>query len=154
MASLSPIFAGIDYSRIDKVGIQWPCPSAEHPGTKFLHADRFTSGRGKFHPVEYTPPSEPADADYPWLLSTGRTLYHYNVGTMTRRVHGIASKSPDCFVEINPKDLAGLGAGNGEMLQVSTRRGSVKARAVSTKKVRPGQVWMPFHFAERPRRTI
>ena len=148
VARLSPIFAGINYARIDKVGIQWPCPSLDHPGTKFLHAERFSSGLGKFSPVEYSAPSEITDAEYPWLLSTGRTLYQYNVGTMTRRVHGIAQKSPDCFVEINPKDLDKLGAEDGRMLRVTTRRGSVAARAVATRKVRPHQIWMPFHFAE------
>ena len=148
MAWLSPMFAGINYERIDKVGLQWPCPSADHPGTKLLHAERFTRGLGKFTPVEYTPPAEMPDSDYPMVLSTGRVLYHYNVGTMTRRVKGLAEKSPDCFVEINPKDLAKLGASDRQMVRVSTRRGSVVARALATEKVKPGMIWMPFHFAE------
>jgi len=148
MARLSPIFAGIDYGRIDKVGLQWPCPSPDHPGTKFLHAGRFTRGLGKFSVVEYSPPRESPDADYPWILSTGRTLYHYNVGTMTRRVHGLDKKSPDNFVEINPRDLEKLGARDGRMLRVTTRRGSIVARAVATRKIRDGMVWMPMHFAE------
>ena len=147
-ARLSPIFSGISYERIEKVGIQFPCPTPDHPGTKFLHAEKFTRGLGKFHPVYHTPPYEMPDSEYPWILSTGRTLYHYNVATMTRRVAGIAKKSPDCFVEINPKDLAKLGAEDGQMLRVSTRRGSIVARAASTNKVKPGRIWMPFHFAE------
>lgn len=148
IARLSPIFSGISYERIDKVGIQFPCPAPDHPGTKFLHAEKFTRGLGKFHPVYHTPPNEMPDSDYPWILSTGRTLYHYNVGTMTRRVAGIGKKSPDCFVEINPSDLEALGAEDGQMLRVSTRRGSIVARAAATKKVKPGRIWMPFHFAE------
>ena len=148
MAALSPIFAGINYARIDKIGLQWPCPNTDHPGTKFLHAERFSRGLGKFSAVEHTPPSESPDSEYPLVLSTGRTLYQYNVGTMTRRVHGIAKKSPECFVEINPKDLAKLGVADGGMVRVSTRRGSVVARALATEKVRPGMIWMPFHFAE------
>jgi formate dehydrogenase alpha subunit len=148
MARLSPIFAGINYTRIDTVGLQWPCPSLDHPGTEFLHAERFSRGLGRFSAVEYTPPSEPPDSDYPWLLNTGRTLYQYNAGTMTRRVRGIAEKSPDCFVEIHPRDLEKIGASDGQLLRVTTRRGSVVARAVVTKKVKPGQIWMPFHFAE------
>ena len=145
---LSPILTGISCASVDAAGLQWPCPSPDHPGTKFLHAECFSRGLGKFHAVEYSPPSEMPDADYPWLLSTGRTLYHYNVGTMTRRVPGIALKSPECFVEINPADLEELRASDGQMLRVSTRRGSVAARALATRKVKPGRIWMPFHYAE------
>lgn len=148
IARLSPPFSGINYERIDKIGIQFPCPTSDHPGTKFLHADRFTQGKGKFHPVPHTDPAEVTDAEYPWILSTGRTLYQYNVGTMTRRVPAIAKKSPDCFVEINPVDLEKLGAADGEMLKVSTRRGSIVVRAAATKKVKKGRIWIPFHFAE------
>ena len=148
LAALSPIFAGINYERIDKVGIQWPCPSLDHPGTRFLHAERFSRGLGKFSVVEHTSPSELTDNDYPLVLSTGRTLYHYNVGTMTRRIHGIDKKSPDNFVEIHPKDLDKVGGHDGGALRVTTRRGSVVARAVATRKIRSGMVWMPMHFAE------
>jgi predicted molibdopterin-dependent oxidoreductase YjgC len=148
VAALSPMMAGVTYPRIDKIGLQWPCSHEEHPGTVCLHEDGFACGLGKFTPVEYSPPAEPTDSEYPWLLTTGRILYHYNVGTMTRRVKGMAEKSPDCFVEIHPRDLEQLGAQSGQMLRVSTRRGSITARAWATKKVRPGQIWMPFHFAE------
>lgn len=147
-AGLSPIFAGIDYSRIADMGLQWPCPSADHPGTKFLHVEQFARGLGKFHSVEHSPPGESPDAEYPWLLSTGRTLYQYNAGTMTRRVKGITEKSPECFVEIHPSDMEKIGAGDGAMLRVTTRRGSVTARALITRKVKPGRIWMPFHFSE------
>ncbi len=148
IARLSPPFAGISYERIEDVGIQFPCPTADHPGTKFLHSGRFTQGLGKFHAVPHTPPRETTDSQYPWILTTGRTLYHYNVGTMTRRNAASAQKSPECFVEIHPADLAKLGGVDGEMLRISTRRGSVIARAASTKKVKRGRIWMPFHFAE------
>ena len=147
-APLAPAFSGISYDRIDQAGLQWPCPTPDHPGTRFLHAERFTRGLGKFHSVQHMPPYEEPDAEYPWLLTTGRTLYHYNVATMTRRVHGIAKKSPECFVEISPKDLEKLGAEHGQMLRISTRRGSVPARALATDRVKPGRIWMPFHFAE------
>lgn len=148
VASLTPILAGIHYPRIDSVGLQWPCPADDHPGTRFLHAGKFTRGLGKFHSVDHTPPHESPDADYPFQLSTGRILYHYNAGTMTRRVGGLAQQVPDCYVEIHPKDLDRLNAVHGQMLRVSTRRGSVEVRALATRKVRPGRVWMPFHFAE------
>ncbi|MHB9037770.1 MAG: formate dehydrogenase subunit alpha [Armatimonadota bacterium] len=147
-ARLSPIFAGISYERIEDVGIQFPCPTSDHPGTKFLHLGRFTQGLGKFHAVPHTPPREITDSEYPWILTTGRTLYHYNVATMTRRNAASARKSPDCFVEIHPADLAKLGGADGEMLRISTRRGSIVARAASTKKVKRGRIWMPFHFTE------
>lgn len=148
IAGSAPIFAGINYARIEKTGLQWPCAGTDHPGTKFLHAERFARGLGKFHAVDYTPPSELPDPEYPWVLSTGRTLYHYNAGTMTRRVGGIAGKSPECFVEINPQDIESLGAKDGQMIRVTTRRGSVVCRALATGKVKRGRIWMPFHFAE------
>lgn len=147
---LSPILTGISYPRIGDVGLQWPCPSGGHPGTKFLHAERFTRGLGKFHAVEYSPPSEPPDSEYPWTLTTGHMLYHLNAGTMTRRVDGLSEKSPECYVEINPTDLQELGVGDGGMLRVTTRRGSVVARALATEKLKPGTIWMPYHFAESP----
>jgi formate dehydrogenase major subunit/formate dehydrogenase alpha subunit len=148
VAALSPMLAGVTYPRIDKIGLQWPCWHEDHLGTVCLHEDGFACGLGKFAPIEYSPPAEPTDSEFPWLLTTGRVLYHYNVGTMTRRVKGMVDKSPDCFVEIHPRDLEQLGAQSGQMLRVSTRRGSITARAWSTKKVRPGQIWMPFHFTE------
>ncbi len=148
IAGLAPMLGGIRYDRIDRIGLQWPCPEDDHPGTRYLHAGGFTRGAGKFHAVEHTPPSESPDTEYPWQLSTGRILYHYNAGTMTRRVRGIADKVPDAFVEIHPRDLERLGAAHGDMLRVSTRRGSVEVRAEATRKVLPGRIWMPFHFAE------
>lgn len=150
IAGLAPMLSGISYSRIEATGLQWPCPTPDHPGTQLLHSERFTRGLGKFHAVEYSPPKELPDDDYPWLLSTGRTLYHYNAGGMTRRVSGIDHKMPECFVEINPEDLRRVGAEHGRMLRVTTRRGSVAARALATKKVKRGQLWMPFHFSEAP----
>ncbi|MCL5103467.1 MAG: formate dehydrogenase subunit alpha [Armatimonadetes bacterium] len=148
IARLSPPFAGINYERIDKVGLQFPCPTPDHPGTKFLHNGRFTRGLGKFTPVPHTPPAEVTDAEYPLILTTGRTLYHYNVGTMTRRSAASARKSPDNFVEIHPADLEKLGGTDGQMLRVNTRRGTIVARAIATKKVKRGRIWMPFHFSE------
>jgi predicted molibdopterin-dependent oxidoreductase YjgC len=85
MAALSPIFAGINYARIDEVGLQWPCPSTDHPGTRFLHQSKFSRGLGRFFPIDHRPPAEEPDGEYPFVLITGRTLYHYNVGTMRSR---------------------------------------------------------------------
>jgi formate dehydrogenase alpha subunit len=154
MAALTPMFAGINYRRIDRVGIQWPCPSCDHPGTKYLHKECFIRGKGKFHAIEHTPPAEVTDTEYPLILSTGRVLYHYNVGTMTRRSAGISQKLSDNFVEINPLDAEKIGVGDSKEVRVQTRRGELVVRAVVTDKVKSGTVWMPFHFVETPTNVL
>ncbi|MBI4652082.1 molybdopterin-dependent oxidoreductase [Candidatus Desantisbacteria bacterium] len=148
MASLAPNFAGINYNRIEKTGIQWPCPSCEHPGTKFLHKDKFTRGKGKFFALEHREPAEKPDREYPLILSTGRVLYHYNVGTQTRRSAGIMQKSPVNFAEISPIDAELLKIEDGEKIIVESRRGKIECKAVVTDKVKKGRIWMPFHFVE------
>ncbi|MCX7599650.1 MAG: formate dehydrogenase subunit alpha [Armatimonadetes bacterium] len=154
IAGLCPIFAGIDYARIDRAGIQWPCPSKDHPGTKFLHQGRFTRGLGKFYPIDHRPPAELPDEEYPFTLITGRTLYHYNVGTMTRRSRASVERQPEAFVEISPQDAERLGIRHEDMVRVSTRRGEVTVRAWVTDRVQPGKIWMPFHFAEQPANAL
>ena len=148
MASLTPSFAGISYDRIEEVGIQWPCPTPDHPGTVFLHEGRFTRGKGLFHAIKFRPPAELPDTDYPFVLSTGRTLYHYNIGNMTRKSAEITQKEGESFVEMHPSDAERLGVAVGGLARVTTRRGSVVVRARVGDRVRPGGLWMPFHFAE------
>ncbi|MFT4979619.1 MAG: putative molibdopterin-dependent oxidoreductase YjgC, partial [Myxococcota bacterium] len=148
MAALSPKFAGISHARIEGAGIQWPCPTPDHPGTTFLHGDGPLSGKGEFQPVSYRPSMELADAEYPLVLSTGRTLYHYNAATQTRRDSGPMLKQPENFIEVHPRDARRLGVGDGERVRVSSRRGSVHARVMVTRKMRRGCIWMPLHFAE------
>jgi predicted molibdopterin-dependent oxidoreductase YjgC len=148
MAALSPKFAGISHARIEGAGIQWPCPTPDHPGTTFLHGDGPLSGKGEFQPVSYRPSMELADAEYPLVLSTGRTLYHYNAATQTRRDSGPVLKQPENFIEVHPRDARRLGVGDGERVRVSSRRGSVHARVMVTRKMRRGCIWMPLHFAE------
>jgi formate dehydrogenase major subunit/formate dehydrogenase alpha subunit len=150
LADLSPNWAGIRYARLHEQGIQWPCPSEEHPGTPFLHAPRPArpSGKGKFFPVEFQPPIEQPDADYPLVLSTGRTLYHYNSATMTMREGGITDKQVEPFFEISAEDAAALGLTEGSPARLVSRRGTVEARAQITDRVYPGLVWMALHFAE------
>ncbi|MBU0609823.1 MAG: formate dehydrogenase subunit alpha [Armatimonadetes bacterium] len=154
MASLSPIFAGINYDRIDQVGLQWPCPSLDHPGTKFLHAGKFTRGLGKFFALDHRPPAELPDEEYPLTLITGRTLYHYNVGTMTRRSRASAERQPECFVEISPEDAAALGVQHEDTVRVTSRRGELQVKAWVTERVKPGCIWMPFHFTEQPANVL
>jgi len=148
MASLTPSYGGMSYERIDRTGLQWPCPTKDHPGTKFLHEGRFTRGRGLLHAIVFRPPAEVPDSDYPWVLSTGRTLYNYNIGNMTRKSPAIAQKQNENFVEMHRDDASRLGIDNDGWATVATRRGSVIVRAHVGDKVRPGALWMPFHFVE------
>jgi predicted molibdopterin-dependent oxidoreductase YjgC len=149
-ADLAPLWTGIRYDRIEEVGLQWPCTDREHPGTPFLHAPSPArpSGRGKFYPVEYQPPIEQPDSEYPFVLSTGRTLYHYNSATMTMREEGVVQKQEDPFVEMHPEDAAALGIEDGDWVRLVSRRGELEARAALGERVYPGLVWMALHFAQ------
>ncbi len=148
LAALSPKFSGISHERIDDAGLQWPCPDPEHPGTVYLHSDGPLNGKAQFQAVEYRPSLERADQEYPFLLSTGRTLYHYNAATQTRRDSGPHLKQPENFVEVHPRDARRLGVEDGERVRVSSRRGTVGAKVVVTRKMRRNCIWMPLHFAE------
>lgn len=154
MVKDAPKFAGISHGRLESetfdglTGIQWPCPTPDHPGTQFLHEGGVLRGRGLFTPVAYRPSKELPDENYDLLLSTGRTLYHYNAATQTRREVGLATKQPENFLEIHPKDASRRGIRNGQWIEVTSRRGTVPARAMVSRQVRRGCVWMPFHFAE------
>jgi predicted molibdopterin-dependent oxidoreductase YjgC len=143
-------FSGISHERLDEDawGLQWPCPTPEHAGTKFLHEGGILRGRGLMTPVEYRPSAEQADRDYPLVLSTGRTLYHYNAATQTRREKGAHGKQPESFVEISPKDAKMRGINHGDMVEISSRRGAISARAMISRQVRRGCIWMSLHFAE------
>jgi predicted molibdopterin-dependent oxidoreductase YjgC len=150
LADLSPNWYGIRYDRLQQDGIQWPCPDLGHPGTPYLHAPRPArpSGKGKFFPVEYQPPIEEPDSEYPIVLSTGRTLYHYNSATMTMREDGIVDKQEDPFFEISPEDASNHGLADGDWARIVSRRGELEARARIGERVYPGLVWMALHFAE------
>lgn len=148
ISRLTPIYGGIHYDRLEKDGLQWPCPTRDHPGTPILHKGRFTRGKGLFHPVEFIPPRELPDEIYPFILSTGRVLHHYNSGTMTRRVRGLNLVCPEPLLEIHHKDAEKFGIEEGSMVKVSSRRGQLVARAHATKKCPPGLVFIPFHFKE------
>jgi len=150
MTSLVPSYAGMNYDRLDGDGLQWPCPTPDHPGTVFLHEGQFVRGRGLFHPIVFQPQKEEPDDAYPLILSTGRTLYHYNVGTMTRKTPTMHQKQRECFVEIHRETAQELGISDGDAVTVTTRRGAIDAKAVVADRVRPDTVWMPFHFAEAP----
>ncbi|MEW6142146.1 MAG: formate dehydrogenase subunit alpha [Chloroflexota bacterium] len=148
IGELTPSYGGISYNRLESGGLQWPCPMKEHPGTPILHRTAFTRGKGKFFPLKYRPPMEAPDKDYPLVLTTGRSLFHYHTGTMTRKVAGLNQIEPGGTVEIHPADAEALGIANGEMVKVKSRRGEVRTKAKVTEAAAPGLVFMTFHFAE------
>jgi len=148
MASLSPIFAGINYDRIEHTGLQWPCPTVDHPGTPILHTQTFSRGKGLFKAIEHTPPAEMPDEEYPYLLSTGRILYHYNI--TTRNSSALDAYRPEEAAMIHPADAATLGVSTGEKVRVTSRRGSVVTKVNVTDKVMSGMIWMSFHYKETP----
>ncbi len=153
-APTAPKFAGITYERLNAEpdfgfsGIQWPCPDENHPGTQFLHEGGVLRGKGLLTAVEYRPSMESVDREYGLLLSTGRTLYHYNAATQTRRDVGLDMKQPRAFVQIHPKDARKRGIVQGDAVEVRSRRGAIKLVAEVTRDVRPGSIWMALHFAE------
>ncbi len=150
IASLTPSYGGISYQRLEEGGLQWPCPTPDHPGTPILHTQQFTRGKGRFIPLEYKPPMELPDKQYPLVLTTGRSLYHFHTGTMTRKVEGLNVLKGEGEVEINPEDASKLGIADGEMVKVSSRRGEITAKAKVTETSPVGVVFMTFHFAESP----
>jgi len=146
--AVTPSYGGITYDRIENVGLQWPCPNTEHPGTQFLHAGKFTRGLGKFHGIEWTPAKEVPDEKYPFVLTTGRVLYHFHGGNMSRHSPGLDAIYPEALVEINTQDASRLGVADGDMVRVSSRRGQLVAKADVSGKTDPGVVFMTFHFKE------
>jgi formate dehydrogenase alpha subunit len=156
IASLTPSYGGITHDRIADVGLQWPCPDETHPGTRYLHAESFPrpSGKGRFFPLEYRPPDEEPDAEYPLVLTTERSLYHYHTSTMTRRVPGLETLRSEELVEIHPRDAVALTIASGDRVRVTSRRGEVTARALVTEVSPPGTISMTFHFHEAPTNVL
>ncbi len=146
---VTPQYAGMSYERLNQPdGLQWPCPDESHPGTPILHTQQFSRGRGKFNAVAYREPAEQPDDQYPYLLTTGRVMAHFHTGTMTRRSPALNSEFPEGFVEISPEDAQKLGIKNNDLVQVASRRGEIQTKALVTDRIKPGVVFMPFHFAE------
>ncbi len=149
MASGTDKFAGISHARIENEGgLQWPCPTADHKGTDFLHQGGPMRGKGLLVPVNYRPSVERPDADWPLCLSTGRTLYHYNVATQTKREQGLLDRHPGCFVEVHPDDASRYGLHDGGRAEVSTRRGAIEVDVHVSQRVQTGMIWLPMHFSE------
>lgn len=150
LASVTPIYQGMSYARLVGQGLQWPCPTPDHPGTAVLHTAGFARGLGKFNPVVAQDPAELPDEDYPLILTTGRLLYHYHSGTMTRRSGPLDWREPRGHVEINPEDAAVIDLKDNMAVVVESRRGKVRTRAKISDRVPPGTVFMAFHWREAP----
>jgi len=144
---LWPALGGITYDRIKTRGIAWPCPTKDHPGTEFLYKDGFAK-KIPFMPITFNPPAEVANRDYPFILTTGRNLYQYHSGSMTRQVKAIEEHAGEAYVELNPADGANLGIANGDLVKVSSKRGEVELKARFTRKVSEGTVFIPMHYRE------
>jgi formate dehydrogenase alpha subunit len=161
VAAVTPQYGGVTYDRLEVIpdveydqtdvcGLQWPCPTEDHPGTPILHTQQFARGKGLFSAIEHIAPSENVSVDYPFVLTTGRELVHYHTGTMSRQAPGLNGLVPEGRLEIHPDDAARLGIQDGEHVRVTSRRGSIEPLAYVTDRVSPGLVFMPFHYAEAP----
>ncbi len=149
IASLTPSYAGVSHARLERgETFQWPVKDASHPGTPILHVGKFTRGLGKFTPIEYIPPAELPDQEYPMVLSTGRVLYHWHGGEMTRRSQGLLEIYSKPLIEVNDEDAQRLGLNGNKRVRVSSRRGTIEADALVTDRVPPGMVYGNFHFPE------
>jgi predicted molibdopterin-dependent oxidoreductase YjgC len=149
IAALTPIYGGFNYQRL--VGgavLQWPCPTKDHPGTPYLHKDTFSRGLGKFHAITYKEPAESTDEAYPLILTTGRIMFHFHTGTMSRRAEKLNQEVPEAYIEMHPEDARQIGLNGIKKVKVSSRRGEIELTARITDRIKPGVVFIPFHFAE------
>lgn len=155
-ASLTPSYAGLSHARLETGGIQWPCPDENHPGTQILHTETFgtASSKAKLVPLVFNDSAELPDEEYPLLLTTDRSLFHYHTGSMTRRVDGLEALDSEELLKINPKDAAALDLEDNQMVQVSSRRGQTQVKTKLTRICPPGLVSLTFHFAESPTNVL
>jgi formate dehydrogenase alpha subunit len=149
IAALTPIYGGVSYERLEREGsLQWPVPSKEHPGTPYLHRGRFSRGMGRFHAIEFKEAVELPDVEYPFTLTTGRMMFHWHTGTMTRRSEKLEQEAPEAYVELHPNDAERIGLNGSERVRVASRRGEIELTVRVTPDIRPGVVFIPFHYAE------
>jgi predicted molibdopterin-dependent oxidoreductase YjgC len=148
IAAVTPSYCGIRYERLQREGIYWPCTGTDHPGTPCLHIDQFSCGLGVFHAIEWVPPAEVPDREYPLYLTTGRVLYQYHTGTMTMKSAGLNRLAPECFVEISAQDAEAYQIREGDRIRVASRRGEIEARASVSDRAVDGTLFIPFHWAE------
>ena len=144
----TPIYGGMSYDRLNPHGLQWPCLSLDHPGTPYLHKDKFAKGKGTFMPRPFIEPKENPDEEFQFILSTGRIYWHWHTRTLTGRTSTLEREAPQPYVELNPKDAKKLNVRNGEMVKVTSRRGRVEITARITERVAKGACFIPFHYRE------
>lgn len=154
IAKVTPSYGGISYDRLEGEGLCWPCPTPDHPGTQFLHKDKFVKGLGTFSAIDYKPPAEVPDNEYPMWMTTGRAHIHYHTGTMTRNSPSLHAQMPEGYAEISPEKAKDLGVGQNEEIRLTTRRGSITAKAMITERVKADTVFVPFHFIEACANTL
>jgi formate dehydrogenase major subunit len=150
IAELTPIYGGITHDRLKaEGGLQWPCRDADDPGTRYLYEDgfNFPDGMARFVPADMGRPQELTDEEYPLTLTSGRVLYHWHTGTITRRVEGLMSHVGESFVEINPATAEALGVDDGEYVSVESRRGEITVKTKLSDRPGEGVVFIPMHFA-------
>jgi formate dehydrogenase alpha subunit len=148
IASLGGIYGGVSHERLENEDLRWPCPTWEHSGTRILHQGEFSRGLGKFQVVNYKSPAEEPDDEYPYILTTGRLLFHWHTGTMTRRSQTLTDQVDEAVMEINPADAHTVGLEDGDTVKVTSRRGEIALKAWVTNRIKEGVVFIPFHFAE------
>ncbi len=148
LAPLTPQYAGINYDRIEKEGLQWPCTDLNHNGTKFLHSTNPARGKGLFKPADYLESDECTDSEYPYILTTGRILYHYHTRTMTGKIEGLNNLFSSSFMEIHPTTANRLDIKDGEMVKAISRRGELITKASVTEDIQEDVLFIPFHFAD------
>ncbi len=144
---LTPQYGGITWERVGKTGLQWPCPTLEHPGTPYLHKGKFARGKGLMKGIQFKEPAELPDEDYPIILTTGRVLQQFHTGTMSRKTAGL-NRLAGPMVMMSVDDAEELGIGHGETIKVASRRGEIQAPAFVTKRIGKGTVYIPFHYRE------
>jgi predicted molibdopterin-dependent oxidoreductase YjgC len=155
IAALTPIYAGASHERLlNGERLQWPILGPDHPGTPILHVGKFSRGKGKFVPTDHIPPAEVPSTEFPFLLSTGRVLYHWHGGEMTRRAKGLLAVYDHALIEINPKDASRLKLNDSSTVRVTSRRGAIEAKAWVTDRVPTGVIFSNFHFPEAAANTL
>jgi len=149
IAAVTPIYGGVSYERLEREGfLQWPVPSGDHPGTPYLHKGKFSRGLGRFHAIHFQEAAELPDEEYPFILTTGRLMFHWHTGTMTRRSEKLEQEVPEAYVEMHPDDAALVGLDGSRRVRVASRRGEIELAVRVTAGIRPGVVFIPFHFVE------
>jgi formate dehydrogenase alpha subunit len=148
LGELWPALSGINYTRLQEQGIQWPCPTKDHPGTEYLYKAGFPRGKVSFTPAYHVPAAEITDGDYPYVLTTGRNLFQYHTGSMTRRVAPIEAHAGEPYVEINESDARNLDIEDGDVVKITSRRGRIDIKTRLSRRVQAGTVFVPMHYIE------